>query len=958
MPPPCRIRLTALTLLLSASPFTVAAPLAAQPAYMVADLTTDIAPNWGGIVYGPILEELDGVGYFFHNDGVRGTELWRTDGTALGTYLLRDLCPGICGAAQLNSLDNLRTVGGALYFAASDGIHGTELWITDGTALGTRPVRDIYPGYWSSEPSTFVAVSGQLFFAANDGVHGRELWRSDGTEKGTYMVADASAGPPSCAPIAIVPATDRLFVGCSAYEAPQGLWVSDGTPTGTVRISDQTLWTQPRFKSRSSIALSGGRLLFEGTETPAFGTELWISDGTAPGTHRLADLRPGPDSSSPANFVVVAGEVLFTADSDPLHQGSEIWKSDGTVAGTVSVPIPSSLAPRLAPGLFAVRGDTLYFAGEEPATGMELWKLEGGVASLVKDIRPGPESSIDAIGGFPFFNGSILVSVGGGVLVLANDGVHGPELWSSDGTEAGTTLVSELAPGDATPGLDLFLQAFHSPVLGERLILRVHDPVLGYRLFQSDGSLAGSGYFDAISAGGSSFFPTRSNLAFFEVTGPFCFEGAGNRLIFESFQTPPERWVAWGTDGSAAGTVALTDPGETFNFRSEFLSCAPLGAGVLFGGSTEVQSGIWFSAGTPETTSLLLSEGDATAPLNSRLRPNLVVRGSEVVFATEASLYRSDGSAEGTVAFSDAAAYWYGSLTTLPHGTIYFGDFELQASDGTPGGTYQVADLNGANSSSPTDLTPLGEHELVFVAFDDALGEELWASDGTEERTRLLADIRPGPQGGLARPFGEYSFNGSPTRLAGLRYTVLLAANDGVHGAELWVTDGTPLGTGLLRDIYPGDYPSTPRSFTLLGERIFFSAESEIEGRELWSTDGTYPGTTLVKDLVPGAASSIPDDLVVRDGVLYFSAWTENYGREAWKSDGTAAGTVRITDVAPGPLSSSPQRFARAGNRLYFSATDQTHGYELWAISDDGTIPLFLDGFESAGSDRWSAAFP
>ena len=210
-------------------------------------------------------------------------------------------------------------------------------------------------------------------------------------------------------------------------------------------------------------------------------------------------------------------------------------------------------------------------------------------------------------------------------------------------------------------------------------------------------------------------------------------------------------------------------------------------------------------------------------------------------------------------------------------------------------------------------------------------------TDGTPEATQLVRDIFPGADSGFGRTLQDFAGAGPETKIASLGAVAVLAANDGLHGTELWVTDGTSLGTGLLRDIYPGDYPSTPRHFTRLGNRIVFSAEDEEHGLELWVTDGTYPGTVLLKDVAPGLASSVPDDLVVRDGVLYFSAWSPNYGREAWQSDGTTAGTVRISDVAPGPLSSSPQRFARAGNRLYFSATDQVHGYELWALSDDGS---------------------
>jgi ELWxxDGT repeat protein len=128
--------------------------------------------------------------------------------------------------------------------------------------------------------------------------------------------------------------------------------------------------------------------------------------------------------------------------------------------------------------------------------------------------------------------------------------------------------------------------------------------------------------------------------------------------------------------------------------------------------------------------------------MTSRLRPHFVAR-QQLLFGVGDGLYRSDGSPDGTLQITTLADFWYGSLGVARDGTIYFGDFELQASDGTPEGTYSVADLNGANPSAPTELTPLGGSEIAFVAMDDALGEELWASDGSEAGTRLLADISP-----------------------------------------------------------------------------------------------------------------------------------------------------------------------------------------------------------------------
>ncbi len=71
---------------------------------------------------------------------------------------------------------DLTTAGNRVFFSARDGLHGWELWESDGTAAGTRLVRDLNPGPFSSSPQNFVVSGSNLFFAADDGVTGNEPW--------------------------------------------------------------------------------------------------------------------------------------------------------------------------------------------------------------------------------------------------------------------------------------------------------------------------------------------------------------------------------------------------------------------------------------------------------------------------------------------------------------------------------------------------------------------------------------------------------------------------------------------------------------------------------------------------------------------------------------------------------------------------------------------------------------
>src|SRR5262245_1794554 len=76
-----------------------------------------------------------------------------------------------------SSVSGLVATGPTTYFIADDGIHGRELYKSDGTAAGTVLVKDILPGSASLEPNQLTNVNGTLFFTANDGTTGRELWK-------------------------------------------------------------------------------------------------------------------------------------------------------------------------------------------------------------------------------------------------------------------------------------------------------------------------------------------------------------------------------------------------------------------------------------------------------------------------------------------------------------------------------------------------------------------------------------------------------------------------------------------------------------------------------------------------------------------------------------------------------------------------------------------------------------
>jgi len=245
-----------------------------------------------------------------------GRELWLTDGTAPGTRRLRDHSPG---AASSDPTD-ITVVGDAAFFVASDPSHGRALWKTDGTEAGTVLVKDLRDDLEDPIIGSLTVLGDRLFFVADDGLHGPELWTSDGTPQGTRLVQDVRPGAPGAAPSSLTVFDDTLYFAADDGEHGRELWRTDNTAEGTAIVSDLT--PGQRGASPSSLFASAGRIFFA-ADDPKSGVELWETDGTPSGTRRLTDLFRGRASSDPAFLAEADGQLFFSADDG--HHGRELW---------------------------------------------------------------------------------------------------------------------------------------------------------------------------------------------------------------------------------------------------------------------------------------------------------------------------------------------------------------------------------------------------------------------------------------------------------------------------------------------------------------------------------------------------------------------------------------------------------------------------------------------------------
>lgn len=366
----------------------------------------------------------------------------------------------------------LGAAGGRMVFRSCE--NGVPVMrATGGTPETTAVLPFVEEGFSCSDYLPALTIGDRLFLIrASPGINSnRSLWRFDGTAAGTVRLFHLTAQSQSLrAPVEVQ--GQAWFLVHRGWPAASEVWRSDGTPQRTVKAFDapEGIWQLKSTGTRlyfttvpfpeslwsSDGTLAGSQKIYEGNldlELPFAGAgaqaffpawdqfepQLWRTDGTVAGTRPVASFPPL--SASPRRLTFFDGLLYFFATDEAGEW--QLWRSDGTAAGTFALGTFDVRRSEVSfTPFFELAGAAgrMFFAAGLPGGehGVELWSTDGTVAGtrLVRDIFPGEETS--APSGFR--------AAGGHLYFAAGDGVHGVELWRSDGTEAGTRLIQDLAP--------------------------------------------------------------------------------------------------------------------------------------------------------------------------------------------------------------------------------------------------------------------------------------------------------------------------------------------------------------------------------------------------------------------------------------------------------------------------------------------------------------------------------
>lgn len=835
----------------------------------------------------------DGRLYFALKADDQGTELWVTDGTASGTRIVRRFAPEPDGSG----IDELHVAeDGTVYFAAYTSAAGVELWRTRGTAPTTHLVADIAVGLESSRPHGFWSNGPTTFFAAASHSAAVEIWSTDGTSDGTRAVADIAQGTNGSSFHPMGNIGDEVVY----HDGDNRMWITDGTRERTSSLGQLS---SPAFRP-FSVA---DHVVYAARDPSGAGYELGVTDGTLLGTH-FQDLNPGFSSSSPSKFQEIDDKLYFIADSgegnerfvyDLSTEGAQQLESlNSTTVG--STPLPLGRLPN---------GTAVIVADNGRGLGSELWAADpDGEVRLLQNFGPGESSAA-------IRSDAVLL---GQDLYLVADG----ELWATDGTTTGTRRATELripnegssVPGDherlAVVGDSLFFIADRD---GEKWLAMTDGTTAGTQLVKHLGAIE---YFEMEEFRGELVFlssdPTRGSELWITNGRP-----AGTRLVKDILEGPEDSLIR-----------SLTVVQDRLYFRA-------------FNSLPYAVFGLWTSDGTELGTSLLVDQPTGELYAGSRW---LYFRSDDSVHGVE--LWRSDGTAVGTFMVYDINPSG-NSNPDVRHlfevdGTTYF-----TASDGfSEQPEYWKTGGSPLDTQKVSPLVPELHERLILRPWDGKIlmqnGNRFYETDGTLEGTRELLH----PQYTLSNESSSYVDTLHGSVFAGLPTLEL--------GTEPFLI--TPLEQSNPRVIdFVYNESTHPRSI-VESVSITFNADvsSSLEPDDLLITSPTSGGrpvqastASLAWNDKTNTATWDLTSLELGYGVYNFEIGRRAvYDRQNNRLDGNGDGIngdsyrTRVVTALPGDVDLDGRVDFRDLLILSDEFADTNKGWEDGDLNDDGIVSL------------------
>lgn len=770
--------------------------------------------------------------YLIATDGAHGSELWVTDGTESGTKLVKDLKEG----PQSGLIDFPKCAGGKLYFG------GEGLWRTDGTESGTQQV-------FSYRITRYAIVGSKIFFFGADG----SLYsiNDDLTDLKIIQTYDSNTISVST----MVATSDKVFLVLFRYSeetyflVDSELLVTDGTSVETVYVSGE-------YEEIQSPTVIGDKVVF-GTNYNS--GSIWVTDGTEEGTKELLE-----DVT-----ITNTGLVSINGNEHALLQGLDenngTWFTDGTSEGTFK-----ALDNEVSQNAIQFNDEFYFLTIASPGT-YEIVKTDANFQNMV-GVSPYDES-----------NGNRLLGIVNDKLLYAASGDQGVELFATDGETS--TIIKDINPGNASSGPRAF---FSTGAMG---IFLADDGTHGYEFWKTDGTASGTSLLKDIFEG------TLGALiqTMYKYNGKVYFQANS------SLPTNPH-WALWQSDGTTEGTTVLSEAGDYYN--SLFIGT---GKYVVTWGirKTDLENG---------NISFIASPGISGYGGGANIRGAQV--GDNFYFFYDISysgndpgteLWRVNTATNELAITKDINPGPFGSFDNYPSAglgnklifsAVSPDGIEPWVTDGTEEGTIQLKDIVTDGDSYPRGFVTMG-NKVYFIArafSGDDYRRTIWVTDGTAEGTHIVKEL--GEKGGV-----------TSNDLGVIGNSIIFGWTPGDATVELWKSDGTGAGTSSLVLMPQVEYDIS--SFITIGNKLVFTTDYN----ELWVTDGTAGGTSILD--FPHETTVYPTSVRVVDNVAYFL--NEN---KIWRTDG-----IGVSLIGPAqPVGD----FEVNDNYVLFLQDDPQYGRELF----------------------------